>query len=271
MRVHLYTQSLNEAPQLPFFFRHYDPWVDRYVFFDDGSTDGTLEALAAHPKVEVRRFIRAVPDSFVASAQRLHDSHWKESRGQADWVVVTAVDEHLHHPDLPGYLARCEAAGVTMIPALGHQMVATTFPAADTLLCGTLTQGTPYAGMNKLSLFKPDALRETRFLPGRHAANPVGDLACPLHDRLLLLHYKYLGLDYLLRRQAALAKGLGEIDRQRGWGGQYSLPDATTIARFERLRRIAIDTAAAGHDHHALNPTERWWRAPGLCRFVDPG
>ena len=28
---------------LAFFFRHYDPWVDRYVIYDDGSTDGSLE------------------------------------------------------------------------------------------------------------------------------------------------------------------------------------------------------------------------------------
>ena len=43
---------------LPFFFRHYDPIVDRYIVYDDGSTDRTLEMLAAHPRVEVRPFAR---------------------------------------------------------------------------------------------------------------------------------------------------------------------------------------------------------------------
>ncbi|WP_203074269.1 glycosyltransferase family 2 protein [Falsiroseomonas ponticola] len=268
MRVHLYTQSLNEEAQLGFFFRHYDPWVERYIVYDDGSTDGTLDILARHGRVEVRRFRRVVPDSFVASAQRLHDTAWKESRGRADWVVITAIDEHLHHPDLPGYLARCQAAGVSMVPALGYQMVATEFPPPDTTLCQALTWGTAFKGMNKLSLFAPDRLRETRFAPGRHAATPTGDLVCPERDELLLLHYKYLGLDYLVRRQAMLSAGLGARDMERGWGRQYTLPEAENATRFERLRKRAIDTAAPGLDHHDWNPTPRWWREEGVCRFA---
>ena len=38
--VHLYTICWDEADMLGFFFRHYDSWVDRYVIYDDGSTEG---------------------------------------------------------------------------------------------------------------------------------------------------------------------------------------------------------------------------------------
>ena len=58
MRTVLYTLCWNEADMLPFFFNHYDTWVDRYYIHDDGSTDGSLDILHAHPKVEVRRFER---------------------------------------------------------------------------------------------------------------------------------------------------------------------------------------------------------------------
>ena len=54
MRIDLYTRCWNDAHMLGFFFRHYDPLVQRYVVFDDGSTDGSLDFLRAHPKVEVR-------------------------------------------------------------------------------------------------------------------------------------------------------------------------------------------------------------------------
>lgn len=57
MRIHLYTQSLNEAAVLGFFFRHYDPWIERYIVFDDGSTDGTLDLLAQHGRVEDRKSV----------------------------------------------------------------------------------------------------------------------------------------------------------------------------------------------------------------------
>jgi hypothetical protein len=51
--IHLYTVCWDEADMLGFFFRHYDPWVDRYVIYDDGSTDGSLDILRANPRVEV--------------------------------------------------------------------------------------------------------------------------------------------------------------------------------------------------------------------------
>jgi hypothetical protein len=91
--VHLYALSLNETAMLGFFFRHYDEIVDRYFIYDDGSTDGTLEMLRAHPKVECRRFERLVPDSFTLSAHHFHENVWKQSRGRSDWVFLTPIDE----------------------------------------------------------------------------------------------------------------------------------------------------------------------------------
>ena len=100
MSVDLYTVCWNEVDMLGFFFRHYDSWVDRYFVYDDGSTDGSLDLLARHPRVEVRRFEHTDPDSFVLSHQAFHNTVWKESRGQADWVVITALDEHLSREDV---------------------------------------------------------------------------------------------------------------------------------------------------------------------------
>ncbi len=256
--VHLYTICWNDAPMLPYFFRHYDPWVDRYVLYDDGSTDDTLALLAAHPRVTVRRFMRKMPDTFVGSAMILQRTMWQESRGQDAWAVVTTIDEHLWHPDMAAYLARCRAAGVTAIPALGFQMISETFPAPGEMLAETRRMGAPHWMMNKLSIFDPDAIERTNYTGGRHLAVPVGRVVYPEADEVLNLHYKYLDRDRVVIRNKLLNTGLGPRDRAEQAGTEYSWSRQQLDEDWDGFAARAIDyrDASVGWATHPL----RWWR-----------
>lgn len=254
----------NEADLLGFFFRHYDAWVDRYVVYDDRSTDGTLEMLSAHPRVVVRRFERVHAGSFVYSHQHLQNTCWKESRGVADWVVIAAVDEHLYVPGRPmrEYLDRQRRAGTTAIPALGFQMIDEAFPQPGEWLAGTRTTGAPFPAMSKLSIFDPAALDETGFAPGRHSARPRGRLQWPAHDELLLLHYKYVGFERAHARHASLQRGLGAVDVARRLGVQYGWSRDQLRRDWDRLARAAVDLGRLCRSPAALHRGQRWWREP---------
>jgi len=259
-RVHLYTVSWNEQSMLGYFFRHYDRFVDRYVFYDDGSDDGTLERLKSHPRVEVRRFERSDPESFILSVRALYDSHWKESRGAADWVIVGAVDEHLWHSRFEDYLAAMKVTGVSAIPGLGFEMTATSLPEPDDSLIATRVRGVPEDQWNKLNLFDPDAIEETNYAVGRHTAAPTGRVVYPLRDEVLLLHYKYLGIDYVAPRHALLATGLGPTDRANQWGYQFDLRREQLLEKIARLDAAAVDVLALGMRADAESAGPRWWR-----------
>jgi hypothetical protein len=253
--------SLNEVAMLPFFFRHYDRFVDRYFVYDDGSTDGTIEYLQQHPNVEVHRFVRTNPDSFVLSALDLHNSAWKLSRGQADWVIWTAIDEHLYHPDFGNYLERMTKMGVTAVPALGYQMLAEARPQEDDFLFNLVRSGAPFWEMNKLSLFKPDALTETHFEIGRHRAKPAGRVVVPDEDELLNLHYKYMGVLATHVRHQKLLAGLRPIDNTLDFGHRYQFSIARLQQEFDVFKRRSIDVLKDNYNHHALHQEARWWRA----------
>ena len=262
MCVHLYTISWNEADIIPFFFRHYDPFVDRYVIYDDGSVDGTLDLLAQHPNVEIRQFERVNRDSFVLSHQLLQNEVWKESRGSANWVIITAIDEHLtlRRCGMREYLDECKASGITLIPAIGYQMVSDEFPTADELLSETRVMGAPTHYMNKLSIFNPDAISHPGFTVGRHQAKPEGSLGYPSRDELLLLHYKQLNFERTMERQMELAARLGAIDNENGWGAHYSWESERLKKAWAGTHANAVNTLAPGFDCNLACEPPFWWR-----------
>jgi len=267
--VHLYTICWDEADMLGFFFRHYDPWVDRYVIYDDGSTDGSLDILHAHPKVELRRFVRTNAESFVLSHRALQNEVWKESRGLADWIVVTAIDEHLHVPgrEMAGYLAEEADRGVTLIPALGFDLNHLDMPDDVGLLTQRIIHGRPRIAFNKLSLFKPEALRETGFGPGRHGAVPQGDLCLPAQDNLVLWHYKHLGFIRNANREALQAERLGQVDRAQGLGQHYLWGRERLRAFWDEMDRESVDLTQVVPNEVCIRPL--WWEEQALRR-ADP-
>ena len=104
MHVHVYAVCWNESRVVGFFLRHYEEFADRIVVYDEGSDDGTRDILQTHPKIELRQFIRTVPDSLELSKKAVHDHCWKEARGSADWVILVDIDEHVYHPNLDAHL-----------------------------------------------------------------------------------------------------------------------------------------------------------------------
>ena len=259
-RIHYYGPAWNEELILPFMLRHYEPWVDRFVIFDSDSTDGSVELLRRHPKVEVRRFVWGFPDSLVLSLQQLTEECWKESRGQADWVIVAETDEFLYHPDMPGYLRRCRKKGVTCIPALGYEMVCEQFPRPDALLAQAVRRGVPHYMMSKLRLFDPNQVEATHFGLGGHVAEPTGSIVYPKRDELLLLHYKSLGYDYLLRRNAMMESTRRARDRANNWSHHYQKAEVEVAAQVRQLIEASVDAVALGDDAWRTNKEGRWWR-----------
>jgi hypothetical protein len=259
MIIHLYAQCWNDEWMLPFFFRHYDRLVDRYFIYDDGSTDATMALLQAHPKVEAGRFPRSAPDSFALSEQSFSNRCWKRSRGKADWVIVTDIDEHLFHPRWRDYLSRCTGEGVTMVPALGFQMISEKPPRPGENLCEDHRVGVPWVQMMKASIFNPDAILEINFGAGRHTANPEGTVFVPHTDEMLLFHYKYMGFQQTFQRHQQLRTGLGSLDLQQGWGHKYSWPEETLRADWEEIAGRAFDTTFL-RDNPAPNyQIQPWW------------
>jgi hypothetical protein len=251
-RIDLFCLCWNDARMLPFFFRHYDPIVDRYFVYDNGSTDESLALLRNHGRVEVTHF-DVEGDSFVEEECRLGDTIWRNS--DADWVIVTDIDEHIYHPKLIDYLQRCAEQGITAIKSIGYEMVSDGFPTGDQELCEMVPIGARSTGHDRLCIFNPRELTATNFGPGRHEAEPTGRVIWAPYSEVLLLHFKQLGVDYPIARSAELRRGLRPRDLESGWGFHYSWNAVEIAAHWQEIRSAAGAVPGLGTLKH-LDPAE---------------
>ncbi|MCU0600175.1 MAG: glycosyltransferase family 2 protein [Desulfobacterales bacterium] len=224
MKIHYYGVVWNEAPMLPYFFRHYDSIVERYVIFDDGSDDGTLEILTRHPRVEIRPFA-SENESFIETALILFDQVWKQSRGVADLVLSCDVDEFLWHPQMKEFLSKSLADGCTIFRPRGWQMFHESFPITSGQIYEEVHHGCRDKDFDKVCLFDPNRIDEIHWAAGGHTSAPTGQVKWGSDDQLLLLHFKLLGVPYVVARYAALKTRLGRRDREKAWGWHYGMSE----------------------------------------------
>jgi hypothetical protein len=277
MEVHLYTRCWNDASMLGFFFRHYDGFVTKYVIYDDGSTDGSLDILRAHPRVDLRQMPPYEdPQSRVLSSKYLQDKIWQESKNKADWVILTDIDEHIFHTRFSNYLEKAKRHKVTVIPIIGFQMISETLPEDDGLLSVAVTSGMYDPGCNKPSVFSPDDIEETNFAVGRHAANFRGRLLLPPRVETLLLHYKFLGFERLKARHALYLTRQRPKDLDQGMGFHYGLSEADLRASWNHISSAAVDISRTDLNIWRKASAGSWWaglpRVSGLAWWADlPG
>jgi len=255
MRVHVHATCWNEERMLPFFLRHYEPVADRIFVYDDDSTDRSREILARSPLVTTVP-VKLEGDSYVDALRHLYDHCWKQSRGEADWVVICNIDEHFFHPaGLERYLAACRRVGVTLVHSIGFEMLADRFPDTGDDLAAAVQRGVRATSLDKPAVFSPDAITEINFAVGRHHATPTGRVVMPTVRELRLLHYKRLGLEYVKERYTQLQARRRSRDVRMQWGCHYANDAAaiagahTEMARQSRRivpSRIRLATVRAG-------------------------
>jgi hypothetical protein len=231
MKIHFYGILWNEGPMLPYFFRHYDSFIERYMMFDDGSDDGTREILLRHPRVEIRPFA-AKNESFIETAMILCEQAWKQSRGVADLVLFCDVDEFLWHPWMKQFLSESLADGCTIFRPRGWQMFHESFPITSGQIYEEVHHGCRDTDFDKVCLFDPNRIDEIHWAAGGHTDSPTGQVQWGGDEQLLLLHYKWLGPSYVIARFAALNARLGRRDRENSWGSHYGMSEQKIREQF---------------------------------------
>jgi hypothetical protein len=104
---------------------------------------------------------------------------------------------------LKRFLADSKREGVKLFKAKGYQMVSDAFPQTQGQIYDEIRNGVEDdATFGKCAIFSPDI--DINYENGSHSCHPVPLFA--MKTGLLLLHYKYLGIEYVLDRYEYLRR-----------------------------------------------------------------
>lgn len=191
MRIELYTFTYNDIDFLPFFLRYYEPIVDKMTFIDSGSKDGTLELIKNHTIVHT--------GLTWWDWDKLHwtrQNIWKDS--DFDIVLFPDLDEIFYSPI--GLRTFLETYKYDIYRMEGYQMVSRNFPNQGTNILN-INQGVRLPLYDKFTIFNPKA--DVNF-PNAHHIDTTCRNICK--NKIKLLHYKFLGVDHMLKRARIIQK-----------------------------------------------------------------
>lgn len=212
---------------------------------DNESTDRTLEILQKeYPDVEIHSFSTNGKMN-DAVHMYLKNNCWKGSK--ADWCIVADMDELLWHSDFIGELQRRKNTRQSLPKVEGFQMYSETFLGDYTrLITDQAHRGLRDKDFDKYILICPSKIEVLRYGPGSHTMQglalkwPQKELqaanALVFKENFKLLHYKYLGEQYLIDKHRALAARLSDQNKANGWCWEYEKGDEEVIKRFQFLR-----------------------------------
>lgn len=235
--------TYNYADMIKFTLRHYSTFLDELWAFDDKSTDGTREALAACPIVKLEDW--PYPGSGIDEDLFLNFAYetYPKAVGKFDWVCWIDPDEIIYAPDIRQVFDDC-IGKYDVIQSCGYNMLGEGLPKDDGVsqiweLSPIGVHAPLYA---KPIIFNPSV--KMVWNRGKHHLLSEGLRVTP-HSCVKLLHYKYLGEEYTKYRNKKNYDrcGLKNNDKSAAWTcvpewkGEGS-PEWVSLARKEQFNVI---------------------------------
>jgi glycosyltransferase involved in cell wall biosynthesis len=224
MIIHAYILCWNEEKILKHTLDYYTKYCDRVILIDNMSTDSSLDIAKKYSNVDVTSYDtnNTIMDNMYVAIK----SHvYKQSRGKADWVVICDCDEIVYGLDSLRILDPN-----TDIPYLeGYQMMVNSFDEfskARNIL--DIKTGFRDKDFDKTCLFNPNL--DVQFGIGCHNSSITPNTNAA-HCKLL--HYKYLGRDYIKWKNARSAARLSEFNTKHGFGVHYLQSEEETDKMFD--------------------------------------
>lgn len=254
LKIELYTCGWNEEFQLPFAIEYWKRFIsdetDFHVYYyDNYSTDNSLEILKQYPWITVKSFNTngEMNEEYLTF---IRNNCWMPSK--ADFVIVCDVDEVFYAPDIIKELKELKQKGAAVVACQWYALCGNHVPVHKDgmLLHKELKRGyrqhinhrEGQGDFGKLQLFCPTKVSSMNYSVGMHYAFP--DAPITISYNIKQFHFdKGYGEDWNVDRRRIMWERLGESQKRKGFCIHYGYPEEKIRQEYRDNQAKSIDVS----------------------------
>lgn len=244
VKVDVYVLCYNEEKLVPFMLDYWAEFATNVYVLNNMSTDSSIELLKKEKRFNIEVFEHSSSNTFNDNINmQLKNSVWKNSIGKADFVMVSDFDEVIYSENIMGDLRKLKNNGVTIWSHKTYDMITNEDPTYNGELLHEIVKTGIISDYHwgKDILFNPNKIVEINYCPGSHNCSPIGEVKYSENSNICMFHFKYLTIDYVLDRYNMYQNRLSMINKQHGWGVQYSDSRDKIISDFNSMYNKSVN------------------------------
>ena len=228
------TMCYNEVEILPFWLDYYVNFigVDKIIFFDGGSDDGTQELIRQCPIADL--IVEKNDKLDTRCGINIQNNGWKKYKDDYDWMIVCDMDEFLYHPNLKEKLMEYKEQGITIPLIEGFDMISMDYPIFETgkFIHQKIKSGIKDSEyLNKFAIFNPKKV-DINYRMGCHRCDPIGDIKFSGEEEIKLLQYKWLSYEHLTEQSRKKYERLSDWNLEHRAGFHYKVYSETPLKDY---------------------------------------
>lgn len=228
MKIATFIMCHNEEKLLPYTLRHYLQFSEVTVL-ENNSTDRSVEIAKS---MGAKVWDLHCPDEFNDYFNRnAKNNCWKMST--ADWVIVVDCDEFVVFEDL----SILDTTSATILETEWYEMYSDKFPTTEGQIYEEVRMG--HLGRTKRNLFRRCEIKDINYDNGSHNAFPSGDVRIQSTNLVKTLHFRHLGMDYIMERNAHSQARMSQENKERGISIHFAYPREKVQEEYDEGMKIA--------------------------------
>lgn len=238
MTIEAFFLCFNESKMIEHTLNYYTRFCDKITIIDNQSTDNSVAIVK-------KKFPNVIIEKLDTGGEYREDIQievrnniWKNS--EADYVIMADMDEFIVDTNLVSKLKEMKIQKIAVPKVVGYNMYSDTFPNDyNTLILDQVTKKFKDKIFNKNIVFSPKLVREMNFGPGSHYCYPKYKTEVGVQTNhsfeLTLLHFKYLGREYLYEKHRGYRNRMSKINQTFKYGWVYDLGNEHVDSAFDKI------------------------------------